>query len=204
MRNVKLVLIHFLIIFPLYFNTTCRKHPIITIKLNINQKNWFFIDTGSYYIYADSLNNFDSVYVISSDLVLEKKSDAVLNETYKCVLSNGIVFYMLGNDDHLYLKKTLPIEYVPIILYDRAYSKNKNISANELMVSNIRDTIMQTFSQANLNYDSTIVWTVFPDMIMNSKKSRYNFSKGIGIVGSYNFEKSTFKKLVKYKLNKKS
>lgn len=184
------------------FSLACKKKKGSTHLVPQMERAWLWLDTGSYFIYSDSFGNTDSIYVNKLEHRFKETLESVRDESYRCTLSNGFIYYMEANQPYIILEKVGLTDYVAIVLYHYSQEKSKNVSLNSSLVTNFRDTILPNYQIENLIFDSTIVWNITHDYVLQSLSSTYYFSKGIGITQFFDHEKKIYKRLIRYKVNR--
>lgn len=179
--------------------SSCRKKTQKKYYIPEYEKKWFWIDTGSYFIYADSLKNTDSIYVQNVDYRFLKSLKEPYVEIYNCTLSNGFVVEMEAHIPYILLGTNKLSDYVSLILYDPHFSKSIYSTNGAFSVSYL-DSIYPSYSLRANKFDTTVLWHVHNDYILQSDSSSYYFSKGIGFVRIIDHERLTHKYLVRYKV----
>ncbi|MBL7811853.1 MAG: hypothetical protein JNL57_06480 [Bacteroidetes bacterium] len=183
---------------------SCRKHSTYVYKVPEYQRQWFFIDSGSYYIYTDSMDNLDSVYVKKLDYFVRYARKGPDYQLYQCTMSNPFVFFLAGAMNQIHLQRSYGGDYFPNVMQvSPPYHANKLYGPGHGFNQIYLDTILNNVSLGNNFFDSTFVWHVKNDNILNSDSTTYYFSKGVGITRITDHERKTDKWLKRYKIIKK-
>ncbi|MBL7811852.1 MAG: hypothetical protein JNL57_06475 [Bacteroidetes bacterium] len=181
---------------------SCRKHSTHVYKVPEYQRQWFFIDSGSYYIYTDSMDNLDSVYVKSIKFYIEYPKKGSDRQYYQCTMSNPFVFFLAGGMNQIHLQRSYGGDYLYNVMQVSPPYKNNKLYGTGLNI-NFLDTILPVVKFGDYTFDSTFVWQMKGDEILNSDSTTYYFSKGVGITRITDHERKTDKWLKRYRIIKK-
>jgi hypothetical protein len=181
----------------------CTKPSKKTYFIPEYQKEWMWLDTGSFFIFCDSFKNIDSVYVKNVNVNFFTFNNFPNEQQYNCTMSNNIIYNSRALLPYLELEMAGKSDCVPLILYDRKPTKQQIYSTNPDLSLSYLDTILPKYKLGNLNLDSTYVWHVHHDDIAMSDSTTYYFTKGVGITRMINHQRKTDKWLVRYKIIEK-
>ncbi len=190
-----------------------KKIPIYNIPNELRSS--FQFDTGSYWIYQDSISNaYDTLECISHythTLVYSRKpeySSESIEYHIKSRNSNRNYEYSLGEDRwydhapyfelHPSFHLFFPFEIGQIYFDDILNSYGKDPQGNEFTDTSRLISIFDSYSFNTFSFNKVIVVDVVNDKILYGLHTQYYYAEGVGLIQCKNFNDNTNYKLIEY------
>ena len=182
--------------------SSCKKEPGKSyIKQEV--KDWFFIDTGSYYVYKVNNTYLDSIRFDNIEHFFPKPrvNDHYIQERYN--ISAGDLRISIDGVIHLgnMLETPRNVLYHPSMNIESDTNLDFGVSGGPNKC--IYQGKIQNYRIGGNDFGLTLKWKMYKDYFLQSDSSEYYFSKGIGITRIIDYANGLDKKLIRYKIKKR-
>lgn len=184
---------------------SCKKCPPNVFNIENYVKSWFWADTGSHWVYLVNKFNDDSISTIGIKHYFEDDIKSTKREIYELVSSNNYMYSIVGQSlifDVSDFSKPDGGSFNPFRL-DYASLIGKKPEVPLMTTTSHLIKALPSYNIGNNTFDSTLVWKVYNDFLLESDSSTYYFSKGVGFTRIVDYTHNRDMELVRYKIKRR-